>query len=539
MSKNPYKDKLLKNEDRMSVKDLEQALAELDEIQTSLEEQAKLAEDADPFWHYKPTTGEISTEAREFLLKYLRPEDIPQRLDGQIDVHLATAPIIGASGGNQSGKTTVGTIEAFIKTTGQLPKSLEGVYPKEKLPKKHPQFVRVVGEDYVNGILLNLIPTYRRWVPRDFLLNGTWEKSFSAEQSTLKLGFKGELLGTIEFMSNKQDVGSFQGPPRHKMIYDEEPREDIRDENKMRFVTADTFDELYCMTPTRGMTWVAQKLFQRFLDGELDYVNWYKLPSVGNEHANLKVLDEIVRGISDYQTKKMRLLGEFISLSGLIYGMLFDRRIHVIEPFELDSDDWVVYRGLDPHTAKPSAAVEVAVNREGQFVVCGAYQKAVTTEQLKADLAHRAKERNYRLGWTRCDKSANTTNKLLNDQNIFKLLSRGDNAIPALFESQKFTGSIHAGVEVIKDLLQVNSLTKKPRLAFMNRPELAPLISSMQSLERDAYANEDVKGMRDRIAEGRHDLHAAMRYVFQGTPRWIPHHQEVPEYEPVSDLTAY
>lgn len=539
MGRFKLKTKLLKNEDRLSRNELEQALAELASLEKALEEQAKIAMDADPFWHYQPSTGDIDPANREFLLRYLNPEDVPARLDGQLDVHLATTPVIGASGGNQSGKTTVGAIEAFIKATGQVPHALQGVYPQQKLPKSSPQYVRVVGEDYVNGILLNLIPTYRRWAPKDFLLHGTWENSFSSEQSVLHLGHKGTLTGTIEFMSNKQDVGSFQGPPRHKVIYDEEPREDIRKENLLRFTTADALDELYCMTPTKGMTWVYHSLITRCLAGEDQYIKWFQLPSVGNKKANLKVLEEILKGLDSYQEKKMRLLGEVISLSGLVYGRLFDRKVHMVAPFELNPQDWVVYRGLDPHTSKPTVCVEVAVNREGQAVVCGSYKKAADVEEVKADLAARARERHYRLGITRCDKSANSVNKLLNDQNVFLMLKQGENAIPALFESQKFTGSIHAGVERMKVLLREKRDGTGPGLAVMDLPENRPLANSFQTLEREAYANEDERGTRDKIAEGRHDEHAACRYVFQGRPAWVPVHDSAPDYEPASDVTGY
>lgn len=526
-----------RNDDNLSAADIEKALAEIEQLEKELFEQAEMVKNADPFWDYIPSDGIITPEAREFLSKYLKEEDIPQKLCGQLDVHLSTKPIIGASGGNQSGKTTTGCIEALIKTTGQLPRALEDVYPKSKLPARHPQHVRVVGEDYVNGILLNLIPTYRKWVPRDFLLHGTWEKSFSSEQSVLQLGRHGELLGTIEFMSNKQDVGSFQGPPRHKLIYDEEPRRDIRQENLLRFTTADSLDELYCMTPTKGMTWVFQELFQLAQKGDPG-VDWFQLPSVGNKKANLKVLTEIMNNIPDYQTKKMRLLGEFISLSGLIYGRLFQRDLHVIPAFEI-TGEWLIFRGLDPHTAKPSVCVEVAVNREQQFVVIGAYQDAVDTEELKAELARRAREKKYRLAWTRCDKSANTNNKLLQDQNIYKLLRQGANAIPALFLSDKFTGSIKAGVEVIKDLLKINPMTGKPSLMIFDTPELQKLIASFQSLERESFINEDEKGQKDAIKEGPHDHHAALRYVFQGSPRWFPPESGVQLPEPACEMTGY
>jgi len=51
----------------------------------------------------------------------------------------------------------------------------------------------------------------------------------------------------------------------------------------------------------------------------------------------------------------------------------------------------------------------------------------------------------------------------------------------------------------------------------------------MESLEREMGSNEDRKGIRDVIAEGRWDAHAALRYIFQGPVRWIPVQMAAPE----------
>ena len=45
-------------------------------------------------------------------------------------------------------------------------------------------------------------------------------------------------LGFIEFMSNQQDVASFQGPPRDRINFDEQPRYEVFRENLARFATA-------------------------------------------------------------------------------------------------------------------------------------------------------------------------------------------------------------------------------------------------------------------------------------------------------------
>ena len=511
----------------------EETLRQIAEIDKLLNE----AKRQDPFWYFEPSDGSITEEGSELLKKYLKPDDIPQRLDSQKDLFASKASIKGASGGNQSGKSTFGGLYAYIWATGEIPDGLKGVFPEETLLEDRNRNIRVIGVS--NKQLMNtVLPAYQKWVPRKYLAKGKWSESFSSEQKKLFL-YKdgvGEPISTIEFMTNEQDVESFQGPPLGLVIYDEEPLEKIRKENLMRFITAGQLNEVFCWTPTNGLTW-ATDLFSDEVDEKGRSINLCKFASVTNKQSNLKVLDEICGEIEDYNELKMRLLGEFVSLSGLVYGKLFDTNLHCIEPFEIKEKDFIVYRGLDPHLVKPSVCVEVAVDREENYYVIGVYAKDCDTSELKKDLKERVAK--YRLGQTRCDRSADSTIRVLGDRNIYKELGTGENAIPALFKSEKFTGSIHAGVDIIKQLLKVNKTTKKPRLFIFKNKETKSLISAFKSLERETYENEDVKGTKDKIREGKHDAHAALRYVFQSTVPWLPPQASVPEYEPVNETTGY
>jgi hypothetical protein len=233
--------------------------------------------------------------------------------------------------------------------------------------------------------------------------------------------------------------------------------------------------------------------------------------------------------VSSYDEMKMRLLGEAISLSGLVYGNLFRDKDHVIEPFPLDNAKHFILRGIDPHLVKPSCCVELAVDREGNKYVIGAYGRDCDTADFKKDLAQRAKERNYRLGWSIFDKSSDSTIKVFGDRNIFLEMTRGENAVPAAFKSDKFTGSINAGVDEIKKSLKINPVSKKPTLFFFNTPEVKPVIKAMKSLERDTFTNEEDKGMKDRIKEGKWDFHACLRYLHQRPIIWLPPVETVPE----------
>lgn len=502
--------------------------------------------DQDPFWFFEPSDGKITPEGKALLEKYLAADDIPPSLTGQLDVLICEAEIIGVGGGNQSGKSTLGIIKGIIKSTGEIPDFLKpyAKYFQRDIDRAHRKFIngRVVA---VNDFQLHntVLKWWKYWVPKDYLKKKSWKDSWSAQYSTLTLYRKGKPCAQIEFKTNNQDVDTFQGPPLDWLAYDEEPRQDIHKENLMRFTTADYLDIGFYWTPTKGMTWATDLFLNEDMDDERP-IEFFQLSSVTNKKASMSTLDSILKEVNptgakkgpDYEITKMKLLGEVVSLSGLVYGNLFDKNVHVIEPFPIDKS-FLVYRGLDPHLVKPSVCVEAAVDRTENCYIIGTYAKDVDTDQIKKDLKERAL--GYRIGQTRCDRSADSTIKVLGDRNVYLELSTGKNAIPAMAKSEKFTGSIHAGVDIIKQKLRVNEKTGKPTLFVFNTPENKLLISAFRTMERDAHANEDDKGVKDKIKEGKWDAHAAMRYIFQARTPWLPPVEATPEYEPVNGNIGY
>lgn len=527
--------------ERMTDAERLKAIAAIEEQEAHIRDLIEMTKRADPFQFFEPSGNTPTPEGWALLKKYIKEEDLPQRLDGQIDCFKSKAPIVFITGSNQSAKTTTVVIRRLIRATGEVPPSMQSWFPMDTILKKTPRYYRVVAEDYTNGLLKNVIPAYKQWVPRKCLVGGSWEKSFSEKKNTLTLVNQGKICAEIEFMSNQQEVGSFQGPPRDGNDYDEEPKREIYNENLMRMITAKTMDQAFGMTPTKGITWV-KDLYDQGQDEQGHAVDCFRLCAVTNPAANLKVLDEIMAQVTDYDVLKMRLLGEFVSLSGLVYGRLFDERTHVIEPFNIPKD-YVVYRGFDVHLVTNQACVWVAVDRENNYFIINSYFKNADTQQLKDEIA--GLSATYRLGWSRIDKSADSdiqvfkTDKDPAGMNAYKLLSRGKNAIQALQKSDKYTGSIIAGVDEIKRLLKVDPATGKPRLFVFRVPENKMIITAFKTMERDTFVDEDNKGMKDKIKEGKHHLHAALRYIFQGRPRWFPEMTYAQEPEIVNERTGY
>ena len=483
----------------------------------------------DPFRYFVPSDGKVTEEDRVFLEEFLKPEDIPQgKLDSQLDFLLSKADVRGNSGGNQGGKSTITAIDCYIYMTNLIPKSIESIYPKEKLSDKPYKRGRVVGVD-AKTMVNTLLPTYMRWCPRDVLKNGSWSDSFSFEHQKLFLYRDGSEIGDIEFKTNQQDVESFQGNPLDILIYDEEPLQKIHKENLMRFTTADRLNITFAWTPTKGLTWLSDDFDE---EGGKSGKELFKIPSITNKKANKDTLRQILKEEDDYNVIKMRLLGEAVSLSGLIYGKLFNPKIHTIEPFEINKKDYVVFIGLDPHQVTPTAGVFMAVDRELNCYVIDCYYKNSYVEEVKNDINARIKDKGMRVIRAIADRSSDVMIKAIG-KNIFEELRRGDNGIKCLVTSEKWGGSIKDGVNEIKKYLRLNEKTGKPRLFIFNTPNNRQLIQSFRTLERDTYENEDKKGEKDKIREGRHHLHAALRYIFQLPIYWYEENEAksyIPEY---------
>lgn len=510
------------------------ALAELDKAEALLLGQAEELKQADPYYWYEPSNGTLTPDATAFLKEFIREEDIPQHCDSQLDAHVCTAETIANFGGNQGGKTTWLVIEALIHATGETPHALKKIYPVEKMPEEKMKYLRLEGESdaQLDDVL---IPAFRYWVPRDYLIGRTWENSWSAKARTLILEKNGREVAKIQFNSFTQEVSKLQGKKLTFVGYDETPPRKHREENLFRFATAKRLCERFAMTPTEGISWVKEEI----LDKQDSHCRAFKMASVTNTKANLGVLRTIVGKLTSYDAKKMRLLGEFVSLSGLIYGGLFNRQLHMIDSFPVGCTcteitergvhnfkcpwrKFMIVRGADIHTVTPPAMVEVAVQEHGPLIVCGVYnpKECPDIEIVKKDWANRAEDRGYRIRWTIVDKSLDYDIKSAGGINLYKKMIRGTNKVRPLYKSEKFTGSIMVGVDEIKQLMKINPVTGVPGILFFNTPEVQALVNDIETLERDVYNDEDRKGQKDQILEGKKHRHAALRYITQRRLNW-------------------
>lgn len=506
-------------------------LAQLEQDEKRLQAAVQKLAAEDPFWAFRAwNKSDITAERLAFVQKWIKPEDIRAVWDTQEDAFRSAAPILILLGGNQGGKTTTNAVKAHIKITGEVPESLKGIFPQVELPKNgKPVFGRVYSPSNAT-IEEVLVPKFLELMPRKYWHRDGWERTYSKQEKILRYYRDGKkFVGQIKFMSYEQDVSKTQGASLSFIHFDEEPPYDFYKEALPRFTTAERLDIEFFLTPTGGMSWLKDVLVDQ-ADGV--NVQVLRVPSVFNPYASLTNLEQMMKDQETYEERKMRLLGEIVSLSGLIYkgDSAIIPNVHIIEPFELDWHRHIVYRGLDVHLSKPSCCVEVAVDPAGIVYVVGVYNEEASTKKVKEALAQRAIARNYRLGWTRFDKSLDYGIEVLDGVNIMDLLKQPPNPIPAMFPSDKHHGSIHAGVDRIKEYIRPRLVNgePRPRLYFFRTPEVMTLVKDIQTLERDRAQNEEKRGQRDKILEGKKDRHAALRYVFQGQLEWVAPDDDAP-----------
>ncbi|NBT36174.1 MAG: hypothetical protein EBT03_11700, partial [Betaproteobacteria bacterium] len=164
-------------------------------------------------------------------------------------------------GGNRSGKTTAGIIDNLIQALSpeDVPKHLQQF--KRWSP---PFYCRVVTPDLGQTLDQVVLQKIREWCPPRALQGGSLDKAFDQRLRVLRFANG----SWFQFMSNDQDLDKFGGAALHRIHYDEEPRQDIRKESLARLIDYGG-DELFTMTPLRGMSWMYDDVWTPFQNGTL------------------------------------------------------------------------------------------------------------------------------------------------------------------------------------------------------------------------------------------------------------------------------
>lgn len=279
-------------------------------------------------------------------------------------------------GGNRSGKTVANVCECIWRVTKTHP------YRPDLNSIAEPIRGRFVTVSFVDGLLKIVLPLFKKWLPKKYLINGSWDKSYKKDERTLYLA-NGSF---IEFMSYDQEVEKFAGTSRHFVAFDEEPPMAVWEECLLRL--ADTYGDWWIsMTPVEGLTWIYEEIYVPHKDGERPGTLVLEVNIKENPHVSEQAREYILGNIRDKGRRAAREEGKFEEYSGRIYKD-FSETLHVFRGDYTIPPNSRIYTSLDTGFRHPAVWLWHAVEPSGRIVTFHEISLSETTVEELATMVN-------------------------------------------------------------------------------------------------------------------------------------------------------
>ncbi len=267
-------------------------------------------------------------------------------------------------GGNRSGKTECGAVEAVWLA--------RGVHPYKKNKPNVFGWVVSLTQQVQRDVAQKKILHYLRpdQIADVVMVSGRKDNPAAGvvDQIVVKNAFGG--TSVIGFKSCDQGRERFQGSSLDFVWFDEEPPREIYEECRMRVL--DKRGEIFgTMTPLKGLTFAYEEIYlNRSGDPEI----WYEFMEWADNPFLPKGEIEALSRSMDEATLQSRRYGRFAAREGLVYPE-FDERVHVIEPFAIPPS-WQETISIDPGLKNPLSAHWYAVDYDGNVYVVAEHYAA-------------------------------------------------------------------------------------------------------------------------------------------------------------------
>lgn len=301
----------------------------------------------------------------------------------QLRFHKSKARGRFISGGNRGGKTDAEVVESIWWATNS--------HPYLERPAhwgSGPIQLRFVVVDVAKGIEQIILPKMKRWIPRSYLVDGDWTKSWDSTNYILTF----DNGSTIDFVTWGMDMMKLGGVPRHGIFFDEEPPQHIFNESMMRLIDYNGF-WVIAATPTKGMGWTYDLLWEPAKEGKIENIDTFTLSAEQNPYIEADDEDMNFYTIGmNKEERDIREKGEFVARSGLV----FPDFNHNLENYLVDFNPsdvpptWAVYASVDHGLNNPTAWLWHAVSPQGDIVT---FSEHYQTNMVVAEHANVVKER--------------------------------------------------------------------------------------------------------------------------------------------------
>ena len=347
-------------------------------------------------------------------------------------------------GGNRSGKTECGAVEAVYMA--------RGIHPYRENRKDVFGWVVSLSQQVQRDVAQMKILHYlnRSWIEDVTMLSGKKEslKYGIIDQIRIKNVFGG--TSVIGFKSCDQGREKFQGSSLDFVWFDEEPPKDIYDECRMR-VLDKRGDIFGTMTPLKGLTFIHDEIYLNV--GNSNEV-WCEFMEWGdNPYLDKTEVEELTKSLSADQIESRRY-GRFKAASGLVYPE-FDPNIHVLkEPFSVPKE-WQDTVSIDPGLNNPLSAHWYAVDYDGNVYVVAEHFEA---ERDIAYHAQKIKSISDKLGWKR--RKDGRIDALIDSAANQKTLASSSSVTELFFDygiaaNPKVNKDMFSGIQRVKEYLRI------------------------------------------------------------------------------------
>lgn len=351
-------------------------------------------------------------------------------------------------GGNRSGKTECGAVEAIWMARGTHPYRAN----RKDVFGWVVSVSQQVQRDVAQAKILKYLP--QRYIVDIVMREGkrTSPEYGIIDHIAVRNVFGG--VSIIGFKSCDQGREKFQGASLDFVWFDEEPPQDIYEECRMR-VFDRRGDIFGTMTPLKGLTWVYDEIeLNQSGNPEVwcEYMEWEDNPYL--DKAEIAAMEKAVSS-SEQQSRRY---GRFYCGEGLVYPE-FDSNVHVIDPFDVPKE-WQAGISIDPGLTNPTSCHFYAVDYDGVIYVVGEHYEAGRNIDYHAraifDLARK-------LGW-QTDNQGRLRAMIDSAANQRTLAS--EKSVAELFAERDILVNIHVNKDLYSGIQRIKSLFEQrpPRI---------------------------------------------------------------------------
>lgn len=414
-------------------------------------------------------------------------------------------PLRAFFGGNRSGKTTAAIVDTIIQCVDRdvLPEHL-GAYKRWEAPVR----IRVVTPDLTSTMDGVIHEKLREWCPKAQFKGGSFERGFDKVQRMLH--FKNG--SWIQFNSSEQDREKLGGVALHRVVYDEEPRLEVRKECLTRLIDYDG-EEIFALTPFSGMAWLFDEVYDPWERGELDPRDGRVVVVDMDDNPHLSETGK-ARALAQYSgpEREARKSGRFVSFSGLIYPQFGSD--HIVPMLDKIPPGVEVFRGVDPGYRHMCAVVYCFLDENDELVVFDEIaEKGLTVKQICALMDRRdarwgseganGRISPLRVNWTVIDPASKNRNNQTGRSDQSEFADNGVICIPG-------QNAVGAGINRVKERLDAGKL----RVA-------ANCVETLAQFRRYRWVKDEGRSedeSRERPVKKDDHLLDALRYVVMQKP---------------------